>query len=78
MSNFWGAVHDLDKSVGANEGNRTPDLLITNELLYQLSYIGLAKNYIRACGGLRGTRELHRSLRDCRQLEQMHFERFKG
>ena len=33
---------------GANEGNRTPDLLITNELLYQLSYIGLVKNYIRA------------------------------
>ena len=28
---------------GANEGNRTPDLLITNELLYQLSYTGLVK-----------------------------------
>ena len=25
---------------GANEGTRTPDLLITNRLLYQLSYIG--------------------------------------
>ena len=27
--------------------NRTPDLLITNELLYRLSYTGTAKNYIR-------------------------------
>ena len=25
---------------GANEGIRTPDLLITNRLLYRLSYIG--------------------------------------
>jgi hypothetical protein len=25
----------------ANEGIRTPDLLITNQLLYQLSYIGV-------------------------------------
>ena len=27
--------------VGAGEMNRTPDLLITNELLYRLSYTGL-------------------------------------
>jgi hypothetical protein len=26
--------------------NRTPDLLITNELLYRLSYTGEASNYI--------------------------------
>ena len=26
---------------GANEGTRTPDLLITNRLLYQLSHIGV-------------------------------------
>ena len=25
---------------GADEGTRTPDQLITNQLLYQLSYIG--------------------------------------
>ena len=25
--------------------NRTPDLLITNELLYQLSYTGIASHY---------------------------------
>ena len=25
--------------LGADEANRTPDLLITNQLLYQLSYI---------------------------------------
>ena len=29
-------------SFGAGEMNRTPDLLITNELLYRLSYTGLA------------------------------------
>jgi hypothetical protein len=28
----------LDKSGGGVEGNRTPDLLIANEALYQLSY----------------------------------------
>ena len=27
---------------GAGEMNRTPDLLITNELLYQLSYTGIS------------------------------------
>ena len=27
---------------GAGERNRTPDLLITNELLYRLSYSGFA------------------------------------
>ena len=29
---------------GAGERSRTPDLLITNELLYQLSYTGYRKN----------------------------------
>ena len=29
------------KKNGANEGTRTPDLLITNQLLYRLSYIGI-------------------------------------
>ena len=28
--------------------NRTPDLLITNELLYRLSYTGYAFDYIAA------------------------------
>ena len=28
------------KKTGADEGNRTSDLLITNQLLYRLSYIG--------------------------------------
>ncbi len=31
---------------GAGEMNRTPDLLITNELLYRLSYTGEASHYI--------------------------------
>lgn len=32
-------------SDGAGEMNRTPDLLITNELLYRLSYTGNGQNY---------------------------------
>ena len=32
---------------GANEGTRTPDLLITNQLLYQLSHIGTVKLHTR-------------------------------
>jgi hypothetical protein len=31
----------LSDYVGAGERNRTPDLLITNQLLYQLSYAGV-------------------------------------
>ena len=30
---------------GAKEGNRTPDLLITSELLYRLSYFSTYKNF---------------------------------
>ena len=33
--------------------NRTPDLLITNELLYQLSYTGEGANYSPAWHGIR-------------------------
>ena len=33
---------------GAGEMNRTPDLLITNELLYRLSYTGFGKPEIIA------------------------------
>ncbi len=33
---------------GANEGTRTPDLLITNQLLYRLSYIGTSATIIIA------------------------------
>lgn len=32
---------------GADEANRTPDLLITNQLLYQLSYISEADYSIK-------------------------------
>ena len=35
-------------SFGAGEMNRTPDLLITNELLYRLSYTGESINYTLA------------------------------
>ena len=31
-----------EASNGAGEGTRTPDPLITNQMLYQLSYAGLA------------------------------------
>ena len=37
QTRYQAALH-LDD--GANEGTRTPDLLITNQLLYRLSYIG--------------------------------------
>ena len=42
---FWSRTKRATKlrytsKYGANEGTRTPDLLITNQLLYQLSYIG--------------------------------------
>ena len=33
-----------DRKHGADERNRTADLLITNQLLYQLSYVGPIKN----------------------------------
>jgi hypothetical protein len=33
--------------IGAGEMNRTPDLLITNELLYRLSYTGVLWNTAR-------------------------------
>ena len=38
--------------IGAGEMNRTPDLLITNELLYRLSYTGLCYRKIIAVGSL--------------------------
>ena len=36
------AIRDAtrDKNAGADKGTRTPDLLITNQSLYRLSYIG--------------------------------------
>ncbi len=33
------------KQTGAEERSRTSDLLITNQLLYQLSYFGVAAKY---------------------------------
>ena len=39
-------------SIGADERNRTVDLLITNELLYQLSYIGTKRKIIAERLGL--------------------------
>ena len=43
---FWSRTKRATKlrytsSSGANKGTRTPDLLITNQLLYRLSYIGI-------------------------------------
>ena len=34
--------HARDRTIGAGERIRTPDRLITNQMLYQLSYAGLA------------------------------------
>ena len=36
-------LHLLFSSTGAEDGTRTHDLLVTNELLYQLSYFGNIK-----------------------------------
>ena len=40
------------KKNGANEGTRTPDLLITNQLLYRLSYIGTSATAIITKAGV--------------------------
>ena len=37
--------NELRNYFGAGKRNRTPDLLITNELLYRLSYPGAGLNY---------------------------------
>ncbi len=37
------AKNSEERSFGANEGIRTPDLLITNQLLYRLSHISIVK-----------------------------------
>lgn len=39
----------IEEKAGANERNRTADLFITSELLYRLSYIGLAMGYKMVC-----------------------------
>ena len=50
---FWSRTKRATKlrytsaeNTGANEGTRTPDLLITNQLLYRLSYIGTSAFFI--------------------------------
>ncbi len=35
----------LGEGFGAAEGTRTPDPIITNDVLYQLSYSGLVAGY---------------------------------
>ena len=39
-------LQPFDILSGASEGTRTPDLLITNQLLYQLSYAGAPKKRV--------------------------------
>ena len=39
----WEAAGYEVRNYGAGEGSRTPDLLITNQLLYQLSYASSAQ-----------------------------------
>ena len=46
---------------GANGQNRTADLLITNQLLYRLSYIGVkAANYAARRGATQPRAAVHR------------------
>jgi hypothetical protein len=37
--------HTVGEEFGAAEGTRTPDPIITNDVLYQLSYSGLVAGY---------------------------------
>lgn len=42
----WAAVCPVIRIFsGADEGTRTPDPIITNDVLYQLSYSGLVAGY---------------------------------
>ena len=38
------SAHHAEALCGAEKVNRTPDLLITNQLLYRLSYLGDTAN----------------------------------
>ncbi len=52
----FAAKEDVSKKSGAGERSRTPDLLITNELLYQLSYTSqscVSGSDYRKTGGLK-------------------------
>ena len=44
FSAFCTAIHGLSLEFGAGEEIRTPDLRITNALLYQLSYTGISRS----------------------------------
>jgi hypothetical protein len=44
------ALGDLLWEIGAGKMNRTPDLRITNALLYQLSYTGFLIDYFFTLG----------------------------
>ncbi len=58
-------IADFPFLIGAGEMNRTPDLLITNELLYRLSYTGLyisgisMNSFFERIAALRGARNPH-------------------
>ena len=43
-------IREIFEESGAGEWTRTIDLLITNQLLYQLSYTGLGRNTNRSIG----------------------------
>ena len=55
--NRGGKVKMLILQGGAREQNRTADLLITNELLYQLSYPGVASKRYQLAGLLRTVKD---------------------
>ena len=54
---FWSRTKRATKlrytsKAGADKGTRTPDLLITNQPLYQLSYIGKSSKWYYSIGPL--------------------------
>ena len=51
---------------GAGERSRTPDLLITNQLLYQLSYTGAGQSIDKGVGRNNLRCGVHRALGECR------------
>jgi hypothetical protein len=44
-SYLWTFLDAAGWVLGAGKRSRTPDLMITNQLLYQLSYAGVGANY---------------------------------
>ena len=45
FTKYFNLIESICKFCGAGKRSRTPDLMITNQLLYQLSYAGVGCDY---------------------------------